>query len=121
MKVAAIIAEYNPLHKGHTYHINSTKEISECDAVICIMSGNFVQRGEPAIIDKWMRTKMALKNGADLVNGSVQYPFSFPSGISLDTATLNYDKLGRSTATDLTLSKGAVSVDIKISGSGYAR
>jgi len=67
MKVAAIIAEYNPLHFGHVYHIDSTKKLSNCDAVIGIMSGNFVQRGEPALIDKFMRTRMALKNGIDLI------------------------------------------------------
>lgn len=67
MKVAAIIAEYNPLHNGHLFQIKKTKEITGCDALICIMSGNFVQRGEPALIDKWKRTEMALANGIDLV------------------------------------------------------
>jgi predicted nucleotidyltransferase len=67
MKVAAIICEYNPLHNGHMYQINVTKKITKCDGLIAIMSGNFVQRGEPAIIDKWQRTKMALKSGIDLV------------------------------------------------------
>ena len=67
MNVSAIISEYNPLHNGHLYHISKTKEITSADAVICVMSGNFVQRGLPAIIDKWSRTKMALLNGIDLV------------------------------------------------------
>ncbi|WP_163192620.1 nucleotidyltransferase [Clostridium thermarum] len=67
MKVAAIICEYNPLHNGHLYQIDLTKKITGCDSLIAIMSGNFVQRGEPAIIDKWLRTKMALSNGVDLV------------------------------------------------------
>jgi Predicted nucleotidyltransferase len=67
IKIAAIIAEYNPLHNGHLYQIKKTKEMTDCDALICIMSGNFVQRGEPALIDKWSRTEMALKNGIDLV------------------------------------------------------
>lgn len=61
------------------------------------------------------------ENGSDLINGSLQYPFNLPAGISLETATLNYDKLGRTTATGLTLSKGSNSVEIQISGSGYAR
>lgn len=67
MKICAIISEYNPLHNGHIYHINKTKELTNSDAIICIMSGNYVQRGIPAIIDKWNRTKAALKCGADLV------------------------------------------------------
>lgn len=67
MKVSAIIAEYNPLHNGHVFHINRTKEITNCDGLIGIMSGNFVQRGQPAIIDKWSRAKLAVLNGIDLV------------------------------------------------------
>lgn len=67
MQVSAIISEYNPLHKGHMYHIEKTKEITNADAIICIMSGNYVQRGTPAIIDKWHRTKNALNCGIDLV------------------------------------------------------
>lgn len=67
MNITGIIAEYNPLHNGHVYHIKSTKEITNCDATICVMSGNFVQRGTPALLDKWTRAKMALENGIDLV------------------------------------------------------
>ncbi|GLC32744.1 UPF0348 protein [Clostridium omnivorum] len=67
LNITGIITEYNPLHKGHLYHIKKTREATNCDAIICIMSGNYVQRGIPAIIDKWNRTKMALLNGVDLV------------------------------------------------------
>lgn len=67
LKISAIIAEYNPLHNGHLYQINRTKELTESDGLVALMSGNFVQRGEPAIIDKWTRTKIALANGVDLV------------------------------------------------------
>lgn len=67
MNISAIIAEYNPLHNGHEYQINMTKKITHCDGLIAIMSGNFVQRGEPSIIDKWTRAHMALANGVDLV------------------------------------------------------
>lgn len=67
MQISAIISEYNPLHKGHVYHIQKTKELTNSDAIICIMSGNYVQRGTPAIIDKWNRTKTALHCGVDLV------------------------------------------------------
>lgn len=67
MKVTGIIAEYNPFHNGHKYHIENTKKITDAEGIVCIMSGNFVQRGLPSIIDKWTRTEMALLNGADLV------------------------------------------------------
>lgn len=67
MKTVGIIAEYNPFHKGHAYHIQKTKEVVGADFVVVAMSGNFVQRGAPAIIDKYTRTKMALDGGADLV------------------------------------------------------
>ena len=59
-KVAAIIAEYNPFHNGHAYHIEETKRITGADYIIILMSGNFVQRGESAIIDKYLRAKSAL-------------------------------------------------------------
>ena len=71
MKTAGIIAEYNPLHNGHKYHIESTRKETGADYVIAAMSGNFVQRGAPAMIDKFTRAKSALLAGADLV---VQIP-----------------------------------------------
>lgn len=67
MTVATIIAEYNPFHKGHKLHIDETKKRLNADYVIVIMSGNFTQRGIPAILDKYKRTEIALKSGADLV------------------------------------------------------
>lgn len=67
MKVVGIIAEYNPFHNGHLYHIKEAKKQTGADYVIVIMSGNFVQRGSPAIINKYARTKSALESGADLV------------------------------------------------------
>lgn len=67
MKVAGIIAEYNPFHNGHKYHLEKVKELTGADFCIVVMSGDFVQRGAPALIDKYSRTKMALLNGADLV------------------------------------------------------
>ena len=66
-KAAAVICEYNPFHRGHQYHLEETRRISGAEYVIAVMSGNFVQRGEPAIADKWLRTEMALRGGADLV------------------------------------------------------
>lgn len=67
MNTAGIIAEYNPFHNGHAYQIRETRRLTGCKRIIVVMSGNFVQRGAPAIIDKHSRTKMALENGADLV------------------------------------------------------
>ncbi|MDP4181768.1 MAG: nucleotidyltransferase [Bacillota bacterium] len=67
MKVLGLIVEYNPFHNGHLYHIEAAKKLTGADITVCIMSGNFIQRGEPAIINKWARTKMALISGIDLV------------------------------------------------------
>ncbi len=67
MKIAGIIAEYNPFHTGHAYHIEKTRALSGADAVAVIMSGHFVQRGGPAIADKWTRAEAAVAGGADVV------------------------------------------------------
>ena len=68
MTAAGIVAEYNPFHAGHAYHINQTRRALGPDtAVVCVMSGNWVQRGDCAVFDKWTRTRMALEGGADLV------------------------------------------------------
>ena len=67
MKTAGIIAEYNPFHKGHEYQIRYTKEKLKADYVIVAMSGDYVQRGTPALISKHVRAEMALRCGADLV------------------------------------------------------
>lgn len=67
MKVCGIIAEYNPFHSGHAYQIKEARAQSGCDFVIVVMSGDFVQRGAPALTDKYMRAAMALHEGADLV------------------------------------------------------
>lgn len=63
---AGIVCEYNPFHKGHLYHIRKTKEAG-ADFIVCVMSGNFVQRGECAYADKWTRAKAAIMCGADVV------------------------------------------------------
>lgn len=67
MKVTAVIAEYNPFHNGHLYQLDSIRQTLDTDLVIVVMSGNFTQRGIPAIVDKYERCQMALENGADLV------------------------------------------------------
>lgn len=74
MKIAAIICEYNPFHNGHAYHIKKTKEETGADYIIALMSGNYVQRGTPAIMEKQLRTRMALENGVDLV---IELPLYF--------------------------------------------
>ncbi|MEF9988333.1 MAG: nucleotidyltransferase family protein, partial [Christensenella sp.] len=74
MKIAGIIAEYNPFHTGHAYHIAQTREKCGADYIVCVISGNFTQRGEPAIYDKWTRARAALENGADIV---LELPFAY--------------------------------------------
>jgi predicted nucleotidyltransferase len=76
MKTVGIIVEYNPLHYGHVYHFQESKKSANADAVVAVMSGNFLQRGEPAITNKWSRTEMALHMGADLV---IELPVAFSS------------------------------------------
>ena len=66
-KVVGIIAEYNPFHNGHSYHIQNTKVLTGADFVVAVMTGNFTQRGNTSVVDKWEKTKMALNGGADLV------------------------------------------------------
>ncbi|NLK74621.1 MAG: nucleotidyltransferase [Clostridiales bacterium] len=85
MKIVGIITEYNPFHNGHKYHIEEAKRITGADYCIAVMSGNFVQRGAPAIIDKYNRTRMALNNGVDLV---LELPTCFA------TASAEYFALG---------------------------
>ncbi|MDI3310242.1 MAG: nucleotidyltransferase [Thermoanaerobacterium sp.] len=67
MSVLGLIVEYNPLHNGHIYHIKKSIEMTKADFVVAVMSGNFVQRGIPSIIDKWSRAEAALLSGIDLV------------------------------------------------------
>lgn len=67
LKVVGIVAEYNPFHNGHKYQIEKIKKEINPDFIVAIMSGNFTQRGEPAILDKWTRTEIALNNGVDIV------------------------------------------------------
>jgi len=67
MQVLGVVAEYNPFHNGHLYHLQAAKKSTQTNHTIVVMSPNFVQRGAPAITDKWTRTKMALLSGTDLV------------------------------------------------------
>lgn len=67
MKVLGLIVEYNPFHNGHLHHLQQSKLLAGAECTICVMSGNFIQRGEPAIINKWARAEAALMSGVDLV------------------------------------------------------
>ena len=77
MKVAAIICEYNPFHNGHRFHIGETRRKTGADAVVAIMSGNFVQRGDVAVFPKSLRAQTAIRGGADLV---LELPVPFATG-----------------------------------------
>lgn len=77
MKATGVIVEYNPFHNGHIYHVSQSKKKTAADVIIAVMSGNFLQRGEPAFVDKWTRTKMALKTGVDIV---FELPYAFATG-----------------------------------------
>lgn len=91
MKVVGLITEYNPFHNGHKYHIEEARKLTGADYVIAVMSGNFVQRGAPAITNKYARSIMALENGVDLV---LELPVCF------STASAQYFALGAVTLLD---------------------
>ena len=94
MRITSIISEYNPFHEGHKYHMENAKKITNSDYTVVIMSGDFTQRGTPAIIDKYVRTKQALLNGADLV---LELPVCFATasaeGFAFGAVSI-LDKLG---------------------------
>ncbi|MDR1272515.1 MAG: nucleotidyltransferase family protein [Clostridiales Family XIII bacterium] len=73
-KVLGVIAEYDPFHKGHAYHLKAAKELSGADTVVCVMSGAFTQRGEPSMMGKYERAEAAVRSGVDL---AVELPFAF--------------------------------------------
>ncbi len=76
MTILSIISEYNPFHLGHKYHIDKSIEKTKANYVLSVMSGNFVQRGEPAFLDKWSRAQAAINSGVDLV---LELPFIYAS------------------------------------------
>lgn len=85
MKAVGLVTEYNPFHNGHLYHLNKAMELTGADISVAVMSGNFVQRGEPAVLDKYTRTSMALNSGVNLVvelpvNYAVSSAESFAAG-----------------------------------------
>lgn len=93
MKTVGIIAEFNPFHNGHKYIINKAKELTGADNCIIIMSGDFVQRGTPACMNKYLRTEVALKNGADLVLELPVYYATSDAGLFASGAVALLDKI----------------------------
>jgi predicted nucleotidyltransferase len=77
MRIVGIVAEFNPFHHGHLYHLQSARRLTEADCVVIVMSGNYTQRGEPALVSKWARAEMALLAGADLV---IELPVAYAMG-----------------------------------------
>lgn len=67
MRAVGIVVEYNPMHNGHAYHVARSRDVTGADVVVAVMSGNFLQRGEPALANKWARAEMALRQGVDVV------------------------------------------------------
>lgn len=98
MRVVGITAEYNPFHKGHKYHLEKARELSGANVAIVVMSGDFIQRGEVAIADKWIRSEMAVKSGADLV---IELPFLFACNRAEVFASAAVDFLVAAGATDI--------------------
>lgn len=84
MHVTGLITEYNPFHNGHLFHIKKAREVSGADFVVVLMSGSFVQRGAPAVFDKYSRAKAALLSGADLV---LELPVSFSTASAREFAS----------------------------------
>ena len=84
MRVVGVICEYNPFHDGHAYLLKQAKEMTGADYVVSIMNGDFMQRGEPAVLDKYTRTRMALAGGSDMV---FELPVRFGLSSAGDFAT----------------------------------
>src|SRR5699024_2690172 len=94
MKACGLVVEYNPFHHGHLYHVQKAKQLTNSDVTIAIMSGSFLQRGEPAIIDKFKRTEAALQAGVDIV---LELPYAYAvqsSNLFAKGALLSLNKLG---------------------------
>ncbi|MGX7051623.1 nucleotidyltransferase [Leuconostoc palmae] len=111
MKAVGLVTEYNPFHNGHIYHIQQAKKVTDADVVVAVMSGNFVQRGEPAIFDKWTRTESALANGVDLVIELPTFYAVQPSHIFAEGAVKLLTALG---VTDMVFGSEHADVDFKL-------
>ena len=98
LSILGIIAEYNPLHSGHLYHLQTAKKLLRPEATIAVMSGSFTQRGEPALIDKWSRAQMALAAGIDLV---IELPIAWATSSAPNFAAGATRLLAAAGATDI--------------------
>lgn len=141
MKICAIICEYNPFHNGHLYQLQKAKALSGADFLLCIMSGNFVQRGEAAIMDKYTRAKHAVMAGADAVielpavfatsnaelfaKGAIHILCSIPNVTTLCFGAENADKLAFASAARYLNTEPKEASDIikrlTADGMGYAK
>lgn len=83
MIATGVIVEYNPFHNGHLHHVQESRQKTGADVIVAVMSGHFLQRGEPALLNKWQRTEMALNNGVDVV---IELPYPFATGQAKDFA-----------------------------------
>lgn len=110
MRIAGIIAEYNPFHNGHLYQIGEVRRLTHADHIVVAMSGDFVQRGMPAIIDKYARTRMALSCGADLV---LELPVLWSTASAEDFAAAGVALLEKTGCVD-TLCFGAETDDLPL-------
>lgn len=109
-KILGIIAEYNPFHNGHLYHLEKSKQLTGCNSTIAIISGNFTQRGSTSLVDKWKKTKMALLNGIDLV---IELPTLYSISSAENFADGSIKILNSLGVVDF-LSFGAETVDINL-------
>lgn len=141
MKICAIICEYNPFHNGHFYQLREARERSGADAVLCLMSGNFVQRGESAVMDKYTRARHAIEAGADIVvelptvfatsnaelfaKGAIRLLSSIPAVTSLCFGAENANKtafhLAARTLNDEPKEVSEIIKELASSGASYAK
>ena len=109
MKTVAIVAEYNPFHNGHKYHLEESKRLSGAEYAVAVMSGNFVQRGEPAIFNKLVRAEAAVRSGLDLV---FELPVRFSTASAQDFAYASVEMINSLGIADY-ISFGAETEDIE--------
>ncbi len=109
-KILGVIAEYNPMHNGHLYHLKKSINLVKPDYSVCVMSGNFMERGDTAVISKWARAEAALKNGFDMV---IELPtiYSISSAENFASGAI---KIFNSLECDVTLSFGSEAGDLDI-------
>ena len=126
LKACGIVVEYNPFHFGHKHHINEALKITKADVIIAAMSANFVQRGEPALINKWERSKAAIENGVDIVL-EIPTPFVLQrADIFVEAALkvlsyLNVETLVYGSETNIKQSVPEFDLELIESGASYAK